>query len=1119
MTIGELVGRVVLDARGFVTGINAVTGHSHKAAMAFGMLGMAAGAASYGIIRGLGGVVKASADFEYGMRRVNTINLLADDSLKQMSKDVQKLGIQFGKMPGELANALYDIASATFFGAEGMQVLDASTKAAIAGMTEVQIAAKAITGILNAYGMSGKDAAHVSDVLFTAVKYGVVTFRELANEIGQAASTAALVGVPLEDVAAAFATITRAGITASEAGVSINRAMLAYIKPAAAARKEAAALGIDLSATALASKGLKGAIDELVTKLGITEKQLDRVLTSTGNEREALELLAVETGLTAEALADLFVNVRALRAILPLVRQDTRGFSYDMEQMGEASGATQEALNEMLKTLRVQWLRVKAAFQAFLADAGEPMLGVLKRLTQHLLWVLNAARQLPPWFFKVAFIVGGVSAGIFSLTSVVSGLVFQFMMIAPAIQAIIPSLTGAAGVGIAGSAIAAGVGVSALVGALAALGVAYKQTSGEAEDLNELFETQFLQARKAGVTLPVPIDLTTTDQKMAATAGRMGELIGLENKWTKAVWERYETNQRSLDAGLEALGLEGAATEAGRQRREEEARGVATTNRVIVAREKLREIEDSMVDEFYPQYLQKMEQINKEFEEIRLGILGGEPGEKLVKARAEAGQQALTDAQYDALVEMRRLRKKAIEDAGQDYITQVKEQEARAQQEVLQKMEETEREKLQMAELFAEYGREVAQETFAQFEQRIRLMIQYMREADAERKKVGMKPFYTRDVLQKEIELYRARVQESERVTRAIEEEAKARQATAKAVVDALRDEEKALKDIVDKQEDLVDHLLEMGDITVAEWAGHLQRILRMLEQIDQARRKWGEDPSMLRERWAIYEKLHDKQVKWGEELKKMDEKRMDDWRDFVKEMKDLNKTLQTAADKLQDRAFDHRREQVKALGLESEDEQYKLAQIDLAQAQEMMKAGIPEGADVDMLDEIADRWKEVVSLLEAAAETLGPKKIGTGMETASNMLDEIARRRVAVAKKEVDTLRETEDAAARKHRTEKTALTEKIDVVGEALKARVSEIGTAFYNEFAARIKDLGKVLVGEFGRGGVAAQGAPGALAATGAGAITINIGAGGIRGNEREIIQKVIAALTNELTRARR
>src|SRR5687768_12475820 len=90
-----------------------------------------------------------------------------------------------------LARGLYDIASSGFKGAQGMKVLEASAIAASAGMSDTATAARAITGVLNAYGLGAERAAEVSDVLFKTVEVGVLTFDELAQQLGDVVGIAA----------------------------------------------------------------------------------------------------------------------------------------------------------------------------------------------------------------------------------------------------------------------------------------------------------------------------------------------------------------------------------------------------------------------------------------------------------------------------------------------------------------------------------------------------------------------------------------------------------------------------------------------------------------------------------------------------------------------------------------------------------------------------------------------------------------------------------------------------------------------------------------------------------------------------------------------------------------
>jgi len=119
--------------------------------------------------------------------------------------------------------------AAGFAGADAMQVLQASSVAATAGASNLTSTMEGVTAVLNSYGMESDEAMHVADVLFRVVDRGVGSMEELTGSLSNVVGTANAVGVPLEEVGAAIATMTKQGQDMSEATVALNQVFLAFL--------------------------------------------------------------------------------------------------------------------------------------------------------------------------------------------------------------------------------------------------------------------------------------------------------------------------------------------------------------------------------------------------------------------------------------------------------------------------------------------------------------------------------------------------------------------------------------------------------------------------------------------------------------------------------------------------------------------------------------------------------------------------------------------------------------------------------------------------------------------------------------------------------------------------
>ena len=328
---------------------NAAIQQNAGAIRAAGVAMTAGGAA---IAASLFGAVRTAADFETQMRNVDSIMKLSTAQFKSTSAAVIALSLRLPQSAATLAAGLYDIASSGFEGAEGLTVLEASAMAASAGISDTATAARAIAGAINAYGMSAADAGHISDVLFKTVDRGVISFPELAGGIGEVLASAAAVGVPLEEVGAAIATMTKAGVPAAQTMTSLNRIMVTFLNPPKELAKALKTVTDESALQIIQTKGLAGAV----------------------------EILNKVTGDSPELLAAVGLEQRSLRAAMSLTREGGAIYRHELELQANAAGATQAALERQAEGFNYQFGLMKNQMSAAAIGIGGQLMPALRPL-------------------------------------------------------------------------------------------------------------------------------------------------------------------------------------------------------------------------------------------------------------------------------------------------------------------------------------------------------------------------------------------------------------------------------------------------------------------------------------------------------------------------------------------------------------------------------------------------------------------------------------------------------------------------------------------------------------------------------------------------------------------
>jgi len=334
-----------------------------------------------------GAALYFATSFETGMAEVSTLVDTTLVDMQNLEDGVRSLSVEFGESHSTMTTALYNTLSAGVDATESIELLSVANRAAIAGVTDVNTSLRGIVQTLNAYGMGTDQAERVSDIFFSAVKEGVLTFPQLASGLGRVTGIAATAGIPLEELTASLATLTKGGIQFDEAVTAVRQAIVTFISPTKEAQEIAQELGVELSATALKSKGLGVALREIEEAAG------DNV----------------------EALAALFPNVRAFTAVSSLAGKQADEFGRIIEANVKSQGASAEAYEKMAKTAGRALKKIKSFFMDVMITLGEALLPKLIEFTD---WVEKNKAEWMSWVKENAATIAAWGATALSIAAV-----------------------------------------------------------------------------------------------------------------------------------------------------------------------------------------------------------------------------------------------------------------------------------------------------------------------------------------------------------------------------------------------------------------------------------------------------------------------------------------------------------------------------------------------------------------------------------------------------------------------------------------------------------------------------------------------------------------------------
>jgi len=191
------------------------------------VLGVTFGAAI--IMKGLKDTLRTLKEFEVGLAGLRSITGMAAEDMVFMKDKAIELSKASTRSAKEVVEAFKLVGSAKPELLKSASALAEVTKQAIilaeAGGITVPEAAMALTGALNMFGKSAKDAAEFTDILATSQQKGSAFIASLAEAMINAGSVASALGMSFETTNAILQGFAKGGLQGSRAGMAFSIVM------------------------------------------------------------------------------------------------------------------------------------------------------------------------------------------------------------------------------------------------------------------------------------------------------------------------------------------------------------------------------------------------------------------------------------------------------------------------------------------------------------------------------------------------------------------------------------------------------------------------------------------------------------------------------------------------------------------------------------------------------------------------------------------------------------------------------------------------------------------------------------------------------------------------------
>jgi TP901 family phage tail tape measure protein len=323
---GAIVGDAILNTAKWTSGVGIVQKTSKK------LGGVLTKLAKYGFMAVAAGMTAAifqANKYQKEFRNVSTLTEQNTKDLQDMSLSLLSLDSQLGSTT-QLTRSMYDAISAGAKpGKQAFEVIESSAKFAKAAMADNAASVRLLSATVNAYGKEAKtmageqlDAEAAADIFFKTIKLGVVTGEQLSSSIGDSIPLFASMKIPVEQLAAGMAAMTKQGVNAAQSTTQLNAIINAFLKPSSALTEVLKEQGYESGQAFIQSEGLAG----------------------------ALELLKTTTESGKFEMAELTRNIRAIKGVLALSGEGAKIFNETLEEMENAGGAVNTAFAKQEKT-------------------------------------------------------------------------------------------------------------------------------------------------------------------------------------------------------------------------------------------------------------------------------------------------------------------------------------------------------------------------------------------------------------------------------------------------------------------------------------------------------------------------------------------------------------------------------------------------------------------------------------------------------------------------------------------------------------------------------------------------------------------------------------------------
>jgi TP901 family phage tail tape measure protein len=223
--------------------------------------------------------VVTGANFDAQMSKVSAVSGATGKDFDKLREQAKTLGSTTVWSASEAASGMEFLARAGFKTNDILETMPSLLDLASASATDLGTTADITSNIMSGFGISAQESGRIADVLAKTTASANTDMLQLGDAMKYSAPISNLLGISMEETAAAIGFMSDAGIQGSMAGTSLAGGLSRLMNPVGEAKKAMEELGLSAYDSNGKFKSLETIMGELEAKTkGMSEEQKNQTL-------------------------------------------------------------------------------------------------------------------------------------------------------------------------------------------------------------------------------------------------------------------------------------------------------------------------------------------------------------------------------------------------------------------------------------------------------------------------------------------------------------------------------------------------------------------------------------------------------------------------------------------------------------------------------------------------------------------------------------------------------------------------------------------------------------------------------------------------------------------------